>query len=186
MPLRITLVRHGRSEANEASIWQGQGNSPLSGEGRAQAAALASRLADQPFDLVVASDLERARATAEALGRPVELDPRFREMDLGGWEGRHFEEVAAEHPDLLEAIRSGEAVRFGGTGETTDEFEARCVAALDDLAARVGEGSVLVATHGGVIDALVGTRLGRVPGRRTFPIVTNTSMTVLRGEGGGG
>lgn len=185
MSVTITLVRHGRSEANEANLWQGQGDAALSDTGRSQARALAQRLASQSFDLVISSDLQRARETAAAVDPQVEVQHAWREMDLGAWEGQTFEEVAARHPDLLEAIRSGEAVAFGETGETFADFEKRAWAALDAVVERLDDGgSALVATHGGVIDAVVGRYLGRVGGRRTYPIVTNTSLTVLEGRPG--
>ncbi|MEX1006174.1 MAG: histidine phosphatase family protein [Acidimicrobiia bacterium] len=181
MTVRIIFVRHARSEANEAEIWQGQGDAVLSETGRAQAAALGRRLAAREFDLVVSSDLSRAHETALATGHPVEVDSTWREMNLGDWEGRTFQEVAVEHPDLLEAIRAGEAVRFGKIGESIQEFEDRAHAALDALVQRVGSGSVAVVTHGGLIDAIAGRLIGRA-GRRTYPIVTNTSLTEIRYE----
>ena len=130
----ITLVRHAQSEANAAGIWQGQGDAPLSGDGRAQARLLAPRLAHRDFDIVISSDLSRTQETAELAGRiPERLEKSWREMDLGAWEGRTFAEVAERHPDLLEAIRRGEAVSFGETGETIAEFEERVVDAFDRL-----------------------------------------------------
>jgi probable phosphoglycerate mutase len=180
MPVTVTLVRHGRSESNEANVWQGQGDSPLSAEGREQAKKLASRLDVGRFDVVIASDLSRAVETAESTGAQITVDHDWREMDLGSWEGRSFEEVSAEHPDLLQAIRRGEAIRFGETGETIGEFEKRIWSSFDALVHSLGsDGSALVVSHGGVIDALVGRALGRVSSRRTFPIVTNTSLTVF-------
>lgn len=183
MSLSVTFIRHGRSVANDANLWQGQGDSPLSAEGRNQVELLSRRLEGAEHDLVISSDLERAADTAAALGRHVEFDPEWREMDLGAWEGRSFDEVAALHPDLLEAIRRGEAIAFGEFGESLPQFEGRILGALDRLVERVGEGRVAVSTHGGVIDAIVGRFLGRAFGRRTFPIVTNTSLTVLETGG---
>jgi broad specificity phosphatase PhoE len=182
----ITLVRHAQSEANAAGIWQGQGDAPLAGEGQDQARLLAPRLAHRDFDVVISSDLSRTQETAELAGRvPERLEKSWREMDLGAWEGRTFAEVAQRHPDLLEAIRRGEAVSFGETGETIAEFEERVVDVFDRLVEELdGNGHALVFTHGGVIDAIVGRFFGRVEGRRTFPITTNTAMTVLAGEPG--
>lgn len=181
MTLSITLVRHARSTANDAGVWQGRGDAPLSDDGVREVEVLARRLGHARFDLVVSSDLERTRATAAAVGAPVETDPAWREIDLGEWEGRPADEVRREHPDLLHAIRVGEV---GGTGEPFPDFEERANAALDALVERVGSGSVLVVTHGAVIDAIVGRRLGRVPGRRTFPIASNTALTTFRtGDG---
>ncbi|MDX1449735.1 MAG: histidine phosphatase family protein [Acidimicrobiia bacterium] len=181
MTVSITLVRHARSEANEAEIWQGQGDAPLSENGLQQAAALGKRLQASAFDRVVSSDLVRAHETALATGHTVEVDTAWREMNLGDWEGRTFAEVAQEHPDLLEAIRAGKAVKFGRIGETIQEFEERAWNALETLVEDIGSGSALVVTHGGLIDAIVGRLIGRID-RRTFPIVTNTSLTELRYE----
>lgn len=186
MSFSITLVRHARSEANAAGIWQGQGDAVLNSDGREQARALSDRLGGRRFDLVISSDLARTQETAELAGRPApRVEKAWREMDLGAWEGRTFDEVAERHPDLLEAIRRGEAVAFGETGETIVEFEERCLDAFDRLVAEVGEDRhALVFTHGGVIDSVVGRFFGRVHGRRTFPITTNTAMTTLSGEPG--
>lgn len=186
MTFSITLVRHAQSEANAAGIWQGQGDAVLAPGGREQARSLAPRLADREFDVVVASDLARTQQTAELAGQPPHrLEKSWREMDLGAWEGRTFAEVAERHPNLLEAIRRGEAVSFGETGETIAEFEARSLDSFDRLVDELGEdGHALVFTHGGVIDAIVGRYFGRVDGRRTFPITTNSAMTVLAGEPG--
>ncbi len=179
MAVRLTFVRHARSEANEAGVWQGQGNSPLAASGRDQAARLGKRISGAPFDVVVASDLDRTLDTAASAGHPAEPSPEWREMDIGGWEGKTVEEVEKHHPDLLHAIRRGEAVAYGGTGERIDEFEDRIMASVGRLVERVGEGAALVVTHGAVVDTVVGQILGRIPGRRTFPIPANTSLTTV-------
>ena len=93
--MQLTLVRHGQSTSNKSGRWQGQGDCPLSDLGRAQARALASRLHDQVFDRIVASDLARAADTARALARAVATDPAWREIDLGRWEGLTRQEVAS-------------------------------------------------------------------------------------------
>lgn len=180
MSLSVTLVRHARSEANAAGIWQGQGDAALAPEGREQARSLGERLAGRSFDVVVGSDLTRARETATIAGFEPETSPDWREMDLGAWEGRSFTDVAREHPEAFEAIRSGEPIAFGGSGETLQDFERRVLDVFDALVERMdGTGSALVFTHGGVIDAIAGGSFGRVSGRRTYPITTNTALTVL-------
>ena len=184
MRARILLVRHGRSEANDAGLWQGHGDSPLAQTGEAQASALAARLADVRPDRIVASDLLRAQGTAQALGGADVIDPAWKEMNLGDWEGETFERVMERNPDMLTAIRDGEDIRFGHTGETIDEFERRVNGAFDRVADAMEEGqTVIVVTHGGAIDAVVARFLGRVGGRRAYPIATNTSLTeIVRGR----
>jgi len=188
--IEVVLIRHAESEANVAGRWQGQGDAALSAHGLIQAEKLRARLTGARFDRIVASDLGRAAATARALAgldREIELDPLWREMDLGAWEGLTRAEVAERFPDQLEAMRLGLPVRIGG-GETYPALCERVERAL----ARVLETTpptarrIAVVTHGGVITSLVGLLLGaRVRRGRAFGPVANTSMTVLRQDEGG-
>ena len=104
--VRLVLVRHAESEANIGGRWQGQGDSPLSERGKSQARALAERIARvglQP-DLVVCSDLRRASETARAaFGDAVEVDPLWREIDVGQWEGKTRAEVLMAIWDCFKA-----------------------------------------------------------------------------------
>jgi broad specificity phosphatase PhoE len=178
--VRITLVRHGESVANRTQRWQGQGDSALSELGRAQARAVATRLAGRHFDRVVASDLERADHTARALERPYSSERGFREFNIGAWEGLTREEVVAQFPTELARLDAGEDVAIGG-GESYRVFCERVDHALAGFRAQLSPGEHgLVVCHGGVIGALVSGALG-LRGQRELPIarVLNTSITEL-------
>ena len=84
--MRLVLIRHAESTWNASGRWQGQSDVPLSPRGQLQVRALAGRLWELEADRLIASDLRRAQETAMALGEP-ELDPRFREIDVGEWAG---------------------------------------------------------------------------------------------------
>src|SRR5690606_30051476 len=71
----LTLVRHGRTEANRSGLLLGRIDAELDPLGRAQAAAAAEHVG--PADRVVCSPLARTRATAAAWGGPVEVDERW-------------------------------------------------------------------------------------------------------------
>ena len=103
--LEICFVRHAQSVSNAAGVWQGQGDSPLSELGRSQVAALRDAISGDDYDLVLSSDLSRAADTAEALGAPVEHDPRWREIDVGRWEGLTMEQVVERFPEQIAALR---------------------------------------------------------------------------------
>jgi broad specificity phosphatase PhoE len=179
--MEITVVRHGQSESNRSGLWQGQGDSPLSEEGRLQAGALGYRLAGHHYDLVIASDLQRAVHTAQALGHEPEVDPAWRELDIGTWEGRSQEDVAAEDPDVLAAVRKGEDVKLGG-GESLAEFDARVGAVFEKLQARLDpDDRALVVAHGGVIASLTRHVLGQARSFWSgFGPLENTSLTHFR------
>jgi broad specificity phosphatase PhoE len=141
----LLLARHGETDWNRAQRWQGHADPPLNDLGREQARALAAAVAQ--VDAIYASDLARARQTAEIVGAehgvPVLLEPRLREVDVGEWSGLTSEEIAERFPD---------ATQWTG-GETLEMMGERVVAALLEIAAAHRGSRVLVVTHGGPIGA---------------------------------
>lgn len=178
--MEITFLRHGESTGNASGIIQGTDSSPLSERGRSQAVAVGERLSTTRFDLVVSSDMERAVQTAEALDVPFSIDARWREMDVGEWDGLTGEEIAARFTGELAALARGEVVRLGGTGETIPELAERVSAAVQELVGRLADGQrALVVCHGGVIEAVVAQVLGVRDLHRVISRVTNTSLTTV-------
>ncbi len=181
----IWFVRHGETTANAAGVWQGQGDVGLSARGREQARVVGERLRRTPFDLVGASDQVRARDTAAAAGFAAELDPAWREMDIGCWDGLTLAEVTARYGDDLRALAAGQDLAVGG-GETWSGFRARVQAARAGLERRLGpEERALVVTHGAVIHALLSGLL-HLSARRPSVLEhgPNTALTVLAGSDG--
>jgi probable phosphoglycerate mutase len=131
------LVRHGETDWNAAGRLQGHTDEPLNDYGRRQARELAERLAAEDVDAIYASDLARARETAEIvgarLGLPVALDPDLREKHWGTWEGLTGDERA--HVELV--------------GESTEAHRERTMRALGRIASAHPAGRVVVVTHGG-------------------------------------
>ena len=151
----ILLARHGQTDDNVPPLrFQGRTDTPLNDTGRAQAAELASRVRDEGLAALYCSDLIRARATAEIVGREVGLEPvvdeRFSEADQGVWEGRYMDDVRAEDPESWAAWRAAdEAFRFPG-GESLQEQMDRVIAGLVDVT-HSGSLPALVVCHGGAI-----------------------------------
>lgn len=163
MPV-LLLVRHGETAWNAERRWQGHHDAPLNDVGRAEAQAVAARVAlDRPGALY-SSDLPRARETAEEVAQRSGLDPvfdaRWREVDVGEWLGLTPEEVQASDP---EGYRRWLA---GGTGwsqgETYAQMAARGLAAAQEIVARHAgsKAPIVCVTHGGVVRALVLQVLG--------------------------
>lgn len=148
---RLLVVRHGQSEWNAVGRWQGQADPPLDRAGQLQAVAAAELLGT--FDAVWASDLQRARLTAEIIAEligigPVQIDPRLREVHVGPWEGLTRDEVEAGWPGYLAERRRPDGF------EPYDAAAQRLSAALGDIAAEHPGGEVLVISHGGIIRAI--------------------------------
>lgn len=151
---RLLLVRHGESEWNADGRVQGQGDPPLSAAGRDQARR-AAEVIEGVEGPVVASDLRRARQTAEILaealgGGPVVTEPALREIDLGRWSGLTHQEIEALDPEEYAAWRSGRLDAFP-EGETRRAFAARALRGLERAA---DEAAALVVAHGGVLRAV--------------------------------
>jgi glucosyl-3-phosphoglycerate phosphatase len=181
--VRLILLRHGESTWNARRRMQGTADPPLSAAGRAQARALAALADVRDPDIVVTSDLRRARETAEALGlADATPDPRWREAGLGAWQGRIADEVAEEEPDLLDGWLVGTAAPPGG--EAFPDTCARIAAAIADLAGS-GARRALVVTHGGPIRAACAIVAG-LPrsGLHAVPTASLTEIEVVPGGGG--
>jgi glucosyl-3-phosphoglycerate phosphatase len=162
---RLVVLRHGETLDNAAGIWQGLKDSELSPVGLAQADKAAPAIAAYQPEVVFASDLARARVTAErvgeAVGMPVRLDPRLREIDVGEWQGATTAEVRNRDPELLAQMGRGADVRRGRTGETVAELTTRVRAALDDVIAGLSPGRVaVVVCHGVAARAGVASLVG--------------------------
>ena len=108
METTIFLVRHGETVDNARQIMQGQTQGELNQRGREQAEQVAQRLASEPLDAIVASDLHRAIQTAEVIaephGLPVVTTPLLRERDWGSFTGRFIPDLRNEvWPDDIES-----------------------------------------------------------------------------------
>jgi 2,3-bisphosphoglycerate-dependent phosphoglycerate mutase len=153
----LLLIRHGETDYNRQLRFQGQIDVPLNATGHAQAQALADRLAQEPLDRLLSSDLQRAQATAEPLRArrelPLTLDAAWREQSFGVLEGVEVPTVRLSHPELWAAWSRHEADHAPPGGESNVSFHARVMGALRTLLALVPKGSrVAVFTHGGVLD----------------------------------
>ncbi|WP_298804640.1 histidine phosphatase family protein [uncultured Pseudokineococcus sp.] len=189
-PAQVVLWRHGRTAWNADGRWQGHTDVPLDERGSEQVAAAAAVLAARGPVRVVSSDLSRASATAGALALaadlPVALDPRLREVFGGDWQGLRRAEIAAGWPELHAAWLAGDDVPPGG-GERRTEAGARVLAAVEEHAAPLGDGEVLVVVgHGGALGAALLQLLG-LPAAAA-PVLTGLRnarwSTLLRGAPG--
>lgn len=155
------LVRHGLTDWNATRRAQGHADVELNEAGRRQAEETAERLAGMALGAVYSSDLQRAldtaRPVAERHGLEVVVDPAWREIDQGEWEGLSGDEIASRWPELWGPARH-HARRPGG--EAPGEVVARALAGLRRIVERHPGEVVAVITHGGTIRWVVATARG--------------------------
>ena len=157
----ILLIRHGETDWNVEKRLQGHADIALNAEGRRQAAALGRVLLDEPLDAIYASDLQRARDTAQAIAVPrgmiVHTEPHLRERCYGAFEGLLHHEIHERYPADFVAWKARDLDHRYPAGthrtETLREFADRALACLTRLA-NGPHRSIAVVSHGGVLDTL--------------------------------
>jgi probable phosphoglycerate mutase len=176
MSTDVILIRHGETDWNRALRFQGQTDVPLNATGLAQAERLAGRVASETVHRLVSSDLLRALQTAQPaaaqLGQTIVTDPGLREQCFGVAEGFTSAEIRTQRPAEWARWTSFQADQSFDDGESTRQFHTRTLAALRTLAAGHGGQTLLLVTHGGVLDmifrtaralSLDGPRLAEIP-----------------------
>lgn len=180
----ILLIRHGETLWNQQGRMQGQHDSPLTALGLQQAKQLAQRLKDVKFTALYSSDLGRAHQTARCIadetGHEVVADRGLRERDFGIFEGLTNTEIQGRHPEHYEPFARRDPDYAMPGGESAAQFRARCVGCLERIAQRHEDETLIVVTHGLVLDALYRTACKMaldVP--RGFPLM-NCSVNTFR------
>lgn len=188
MTTRFVLLRHGETRWNLEARIQGHEDSELTAAGVAQARALAQRMKDEDFDLLLASDLGRAMSTAlhiaEITGHEVRPDARLRERHYGECQGLTYGELDHQFPDLFSSVREVDPDFPVPGGETRREFHDRVKSAFESLAREHPGRRLVVVSHGGVL-AMLYRAIHRIPIGTPRPIpIRNGSYNALAWERG--
>ena len=193
MPTDLRLIRHGESVANTQPIIAGMlADVGLTDRGRRQAGLLEDRLRADGWaaDVLYASTLPRAVQTAayvsRGLGLRVVPDDEVQELRPGVADGLSIAEWRRRYPGLDPGPTSRPYQRFSPNGESWAEFVVRAGAALLRIVERHPDESVVVVTHGGVIEASfhLALSLGASAPQAGFA-PGNTSITHWRYDPGG-
>lgn len=186
----LLVIRHGETDWNREQRFQGQLDVPLNATGQAQAAALAARLAGEPWPLLVASDLQRAQQTAEPLAKAwgqagLPLVSGLREQAFGVLEGLNAATARSRHAAEWEAWLRFEAdYALPGGGESNQAFSQRVLAAVAALVAAHPVPRIAVVTHGGVLDMLWRAASAEPLAGPRRCAIPNTGLNRLRWKGG--
>lgn len=179
MMTTIYLVRHAEAEGNAYRRIHGQYDSLITPNGLRQIEALKARFSEIHIDACIASDLYRTRKTAEVIYLPKKLplqtDRRLREVHLGRWEDTPF--------GYLEQFEAEDMYRFNHDerhwsvdgSERWEEYTARFLQALGELARQYDGKTVAVFSHGCVLRGVQ----KRLSGLETVPYCDNTAVSKL-------
>ena len=180
---RILLVRHGQTRANVELIWHGITDTPLTEHGHHQASLAGQYINDHysPLSKVYASQLQRARHTAEAIashaGLAVESDIRLQEVDNGDWEDVSYADLHQKHNYWRNTMRDENYTAPGG--ESRREVTERMFASLSEIAERHPGETVTVVSHGLAMAMVLSYLAGNESTDWSTYDTHNTSITIL-------
>jgi probable phosphoglycerate mutase len=164
MPTQLIAIRHGESNYNRERRWQGQSQDAILNElGWRQAACLADALRGTQPAALFSSDLTRAMQTAVpialAVNLPISPEPRLREISAGSWTNRHSDEVRRAEPERVRAWNEAPATTSPTDGETLAQAQERILAFVREQAERYDGHSIVVGTHGAILQTLMAAAL---------------------------
>lgn len=181
----LILVRHGQTDYNLQSRYQGQEDVPMNDTGRAQVEAAARHLAGVRAEAIYSSDLVRCRDTARIIGGVLGLEPvpapapELRERDFGRLEGLTREEAASRFPDSWEQWQHHRATWVPPGGESLGVMWGRVLAFTESLWRRHQRETFVIAAHGGPAKAIICDALGAPAETRRAFAVSNGSISVI-------
>jgi len=180
----LVLVRHGETVWHAENRYAGVSDVALTPRGEEQAGQLAAWARNAGLAAVWSSPLSRARRTAEAcaVDVPLEVDARLRELDFGEGEGLTSAEMTQRFPEARAAFLDDPAAHPLPGGEDPVAAANRFTECLQEIAADLPDGRVLVVAHSSAIRLalcrLIGVPLSEY--RRLFPRLRNCALTEVR------
>lgn len=162
---RLHLIRHGEVANVGLARYNGQTDVGLSERGKAMYHELKHQFNGTRFAACYSSDLYRCAWGAEVLGAHFNLPPVrmscLREIHVGRWEGKTWNELIENYPDEWHA-RLADIVnyRVAGGGENLLDVQARVMPVINELVERHCGEEVLVVAHGGVNRIILLNALG--------------------------
>jgi probable phosphoglycerate mutase len=182
MTTTLLLIRHASNDLLKEHRMGGRiPGIPLNEQGRAEAKALAERLARTDLAAVYSSPMERAQETAQFIADrhrlEVRIHPGLHEVDCGQWSGQPIDRLR-EDPHWLPLRIYPSQVPFPG-GENSWQVQIRVIAALEEIrSAHPGE-TVAVVFHADPIRLAVAHYIGLPIDLFRRLSVSPASLTVL-------
>jgi len=183
---RLIFARHGQTEWNSVTRYQGKTDVPLNDDGRKQARRLAARLASWEPEAMFTSPLSRAAETARIVREGLlmeekprlEILPALSEIDFGDWEGKTIPEIERGYGEIYRQWRENPSSVTPPGGESFTEVLQRVDRALESILSGFAD-RILVVGHGGIMRAAL-VKLLEVPSSLVWRMrMDNCSMLAV-------
>ncbi len=142
--MKLYLIRHGKTLANELHLYCGSTDLPLSPSGTEELKKIHYDISDVDF---ISSGMKRANQTLELLfaNVPYEINSNFREVDFGIFEMQSYDELKS-NPDYKAWLCGDNEANIPPHGESGEQMKERVLIGLSSI-----KNDSLIVTHGGVI-----------------------------------
>jgi len=181
----IIFLRHGQAKNNLERILTGRTPGvPLTEKGIDQAEKAAKFLEHMNISAIYSSPIERARHTAEIVGKhnslDVTIDDRLIELDMGKFTGVPYDEIFTSHGNVFMKFYNGELEIAHNGVETFSEVKKRILGIVDHVIEKHPDQNVVLVTHMDPIKAMLSTVVDLTPTNLFELIIANASLNIFR------
>ena len=181
----IIFLRHGQAKNNTERILAGRTPGiPLTDKGIEQAQKAAEFLEHMNISAIYSSPIERAKNTAEIVGKhnsiDVKTDERLIELDMGKFTGMPYDEIFSSHGNVFMKFYNGELEIAHNGVETFAEVKKRVLGIVDHALENHPDENVVLVTHMDPIKAMLATIVDLTPTNLFELIIANASLNIFR------
>ncbi len=186
---QIIFLRHGQAKNNTARILAGRTEGvPLTDTGIKQSEYAAELLEHMNISAIYSSPIERAKHTAEIVGKhnslDVTIDDRLNELDMGKFTGMPYDKIFNSHGNVFMKFYNGELEIAHNGVETFTQVKKRILGIVDHVIEKHPDENVLLVTHMDPIKAMLSTIIDLSPTNLFELIIANASLNIFREKDG--
>ena len=181
----IIFLRHGQAKNNTERVLAGRTPGvPLTEKGVDQSEQAAKFLEEMNISTIYSSPIERAKNTAEIIGKhisiDVRIDDRLIELDMGKFTGRPYDEIFSSHGNVFMKFYRGELEIAHNGVETFEQVKRRILDIVDHVIENHPDENVVLVTHMDPIKAMLSTVVSLSPENLFELIIANASLNIFR------
>ena len=181
----IIFLRHGQAKNNTERVLAGRTPGiPLTEKGIDQAEKAAEFLEEMNISAIYSSPIERAKDTAEIIGKhnsiDVRIDDRLIELDMGKFTGVPYDEIFSSHGNVFMKFYKGELEIAHNGVETFADVKKRVLGIVDHVIENHPDENVVLVTHMDPIKAMLSTVITLSPENLFELIIANASLNIFR------
>jgi len=182
---QIIFLRHGQAKNNTDRILAGRTEGiPLTETGIKQAEHTAELLQHMNISAVYSSPIQRAKHTAEIVGKhnslDVTIDERLIELDMGKFTGMPYDEIFNSHGNVFMKFYNGELEIAHNGVETFSDVKKRVLGIVDHVIENHPDENVVLVTHMDPIKAMLSTIVDLSATNLFELIIANASLNIFR------